>query len=640
MEKMSEETRTDTRERLLAGLLIAKNELAELRKKYDVLQAHAVTVTSLHATTEVETTVGLVQPDRSTVLSTLTWRELMSAAHRINTADACDHLENARLYPDLYEGVVVDDVLLLTQPYLTYHKELTLSIDRAIQDIMVGMRKQPVGNTRLFTGIRPSEWVVDFLQIFDRAERVGVEPYPGFRQMEEYFYRTEKASVLTTTGTSMMNLRTYPTDIVYHTVRFASLFTTMVFEADDQMIKSTYTDIEVMVHYSMRVYEKGTHYPAFLRRPSDYTFGSNWIILTEAVTLAARQIKNVMHKGLYFRVSAARGSTPSVELVRETVRDDGNKVFVVAEVPSEIMAGLRLDILRNILQYRRRVALSVTGDVTLQEESPIGRLLNFDKNAVKEFTRMYSDMNYSDPTLVQGQLLPGTATLRCVHGVFALLVSVVGSLYGLKKPSESLDPCILLARCMRYDTESDVVRYASSTEAMPGLLFYTMIASESRIDSREFFKGRPDKISFCNAFGTYAALVAPIATKCEDIRWMDTDCLDQVRASAGKDLQVARASYLNQLMFYAHYKEKGAGLMDYFKNRRPVSASTKSLVTPLNLRKNYTNDYTFYTNPIVFGISYEVVESRKPVRPVVERVIQILQPTATDDDDVVFIPTK
>ena len=110
-------------------------------------------------------------------------------------------------------------------------------------------------------------------------------------------------------------------------------------------------------------------------------------------------------------------------------------------------------------------------------ESPIGRLLNFDERAVTEFKSLYKTLDPYNPEYVNGQINERVAYFSCVQRIYAMLVSAALAFYANRSQGSSdMEVGIVMSKCMNLDESTDTIMYASTAEAFPGLLFYTMLA--------------------------------------------------------------------------------------------------------------------------------------------------------------------
>ena len=229
-----------------------------------------------------------------------------------------------------------------------------------------------------------------------------------------------------------------------------------------------------------------------------------------------------------------------------------------------------------------------------------------------------------------------------------MLVSAAATVYVNSSP-ETHQPNVSMTidKCVHYDDSSDMVRYASSTEAFPGLLFYTMLSSGSNkstfdklpnisavdrhapgMSSPTFFEDRPDRRDFFNTFGTYAFMVTTlskskvsnsypvnVSAAREGIRWMPTETINCIRASAGKQLWDSQAAYLSLLGFFAHPSNLKAwlgkeGLLNYFRDKGPAINGYKPLA--VSFRESYSDIRAFFALPVMYSARVDFVDTTRP----------------------------
>lgn len=605
---------------------------------------------------------------REELIQSMSWEELSVAAHVLakNTYRpqtwSPEKIQSGALFPQFIatednDKSTLDDgayTQLLFTPYFTHYQairqELVESGRRLHLKRLELSKKMPHLQIDILATLSPGEWVTDFLFVFDRAKRVGASGYPSPREMNDVFFTTNIVNIIDhgTSGSHAVSLKNYAADIGYHFVRFASLYTTIKFNpvSNLNMSPAVYTDMELLVHFAMRTAQRDVRYEDFLLQPSSYLTGTKYMIFVPAIKRAAKEIMDSFRNGLFFKARSRYG----LDLQRRTLSSSGVWKKEPAPVPNEIMVGLVMDILENVTLYERRREMAVLSgyknlDVRDSRlESPIGRLLNFDERAVAEFKCLYRELDSSCPESVNAQLSERVASLGCVQHVYAMLVSAASTLYANWNPhDQKLGVSTVIDKCIHAE---DTIKYASSAEAYPGLLFYTMLASGSRpedflaipretaleeelpgVSSPGFFEDRPDRKSFFDTFGCYAfrmkaiskskldnALPVDVNDTTEGIRWMTDESIHMIRSSAGKQLWESKAAYISLLGFFAHPNNRTLWLnnpdvLDYFKDTRRKRGHYK----PLTKFERTTDDFrAFFALPVMYIARMDCVDVARP----------------------------
>ena len=610
---------------------------------------------------------------REEILESMTWEELSTAAHVLaenkyqSQTTTSEKIQSAVLFPQFLfadeteNASLLDDgayTQLLIAPYFIHYRSMRLElveIGRELQEKRDHLARNSTLQVDITTAVVPSEWMANFLYVFHRAKTVGTQGYPTPRELEDIFYTTKVVRRITDGhNTVSTQMRSYAFDIGYHCVRFASLFTTLPFNPlNDLCMKATlYTDFELLVHFAMRIAKNDVKYEDFLTNPSSYLSGSKYSLMREAVNHAVREIMSSFEKGLYFKANSSYG----IELMKRTQSPSGDTYSKeAAVVPDNIMAGLCLDVLENRILYERRKEMAVFGGLRKLEardmrvESPIGRLLNFDERSVAEFEAMYKRIEPRRPQLVNAQLSDRIASFRCVHRVYAMLVSAAATVFAMRLPNDStLQVSFVIDRCMRHDPDTGAVIYASTAEAFPGLLFYTMLASPAKWEDFEkiatksatdteqpgisdptYFANRPDRRAFFDTFGCYAFRVESITkakvntsfpidvnAATEGIRWMTNVDLSIIRASIRKQLADAQSAFITLLAFNANLRNsslwlKDANVLAYFKDQKITKDGTCKYRKLTSFHENYVDTRAFFALPVMYSARADLIDTSK-----------------------------
>jgi len=698
--------RSATNENTIAShIATLENLVSELQRKYAtvvnqsaVLQPLSVSIAPSENVSEESQVLPPQGNTREEILESMTWEELSTTAHVLaenkyqSQMTTLEKIQSAVLFPQFFteeaeDSRVLDDgayTQLLIAPYFIHYKNMRLElveIGRELQQKRDQLARNSTLQVDITTAVVPSEWMADFLYVFHRAKTVGTQGYPTPRELEDVFYTTKIVRRITEGhNTVSTQLRSYAFDIGYHCVRFASLFTTLPFNpVNDLNMKPTlYTDFELLVHFAMRTAKNDVKYEDFLINPSLYLSGSKYAVMKEAVNRAVREIISSFEKGLYFKANNNYG----VELMKRTQSPSGDTYSKeTAVVPDNIMVGLCLDVLDNRILYERRKEMAVFGGLRKLEardmrvESPIGRLLNFDERSVAEFETMYKRLEPRRPELVNAQLSDRIASFRCVHRVYAMLVSAAATVFAMRVSTDSTLPVsFVIDRCMRYDPDTGAVMYASTAEAFPGLLFYTMLASPAKwenfekIDSKKatdtvqpgisdptYFANRPDRRAFFDTFGCYAFRVESITkakvntvfpidvnATTEGIRWMTNVDLSIIRASIRKQLAEAQSAFISLLAFNANLRNSSLWLKDtnilaYFKDQIAKDGTCKYRKLT-SFHENYVDTRAFFALPVMYSARADLIDTSKLGKITTEetsghRLVDILQQINTQPTD-------
>lgn len=706
--QFAERKEEDQNRDLLSELLEMNRKQIDIKKQYEELinQIHSVTELSGIREVTVESTAqqqekSVVSPepcDREQLIRTLSVDELILAC-RLKAEEEYkdrqrdfDRIELLPTFPNLANPLddEMDNYLteetsleLLMKPYFTYYKERkhhVLLEEAKNKRTMTNYYTVSTKDTRAIVLVTPNTWFQDFLQVYSRARTIGELQYPSYRPMDNIYFKEYHVRTITDEGKKNVlgRVKTYTLDILYHMIRFASLYGTINFipveSESSYMLPTQYTDVEILVHFSAFMSSE-IDYMDFLRKPQTYLRNEKFLFLTRAVERASEKIRlSYSETDLVFFCTRAM-DTYALALLQEGENNTKKTMYV----PDEIIVILKSFILDNIHMHRRRVLrmreAGVEGNANvIVQHSPIARLLNYDRQARREFEKLYKKINPADPTGVNVQNSALLKELPCIHSLYAQLLSASGALYALTmdelgKPHAAS----LITRTMKIDEEyADVVQYASSVEAAPGLLFYVMLGLGTEkadllestkeyirgdvycgMTKRSYFKHRPDRTAFFNSFATYSSYVAKIPeaknkqNAFTEIRWMSREFIEQIRMIDKKNIQTARASYINMLLKYSLHDNEFSELdvMQYFKSPHKEQPSS-SLKADVNVCKNFV----FFILPILYNIesSFFTLEDPAmqrephdmPFRYVMQMEMEAEEKKRESDRDSAYIPTK
>ena len=217
--------------------------------------------------------------------------------------------------------------------------------------------------------------------------------------------------------------------------------------------------------------------------------------------------------------------------------------------------------------------------------------------------------------------------LVCASSVFYV---VQKERSGHSSSVHNLEISTVLNRCVHYNEASNILSYASTTEAFPGLLFYAMLnlGSEScgsltrdrenaydenhpGVSSPLFFRERADRKAFFDVFGVYCnnlptlkssrlntfTAIVDNVNDCKGMRTMSR--LREVGRAAAKDIGLAKAAYISLLGQFCKKNRwpSEAERQSYFKSTWPNKAYHP--LTTFHI--NQVDFSAFYTSPILFS---------------------------------------
>ncbi|XP_019628936.1 PREDICTED: uncharacterized protein LOC109473502 [Branchiostoma belcheri] len=654
------------------------------------------------------------QQSRDNVIATLTWEDLVTKARSLADTALDDRMniireiELGRRYPETLAPTIAITPNMqeeyMSRPAVAYYGDLVPALAERIREAQEPLqrldRSKELG---IFVEVLPSQWFIDFLHVFYRAKRIGPVTYPRTINLNDKLYQEYKITLVDThtkIGTPTTK-KSYTIDTPYHLSLFGSLLTNTKFvpmeKERDVMSTAIYSDIELLVDYAVRASED-LDYDHFQRDPYAFFTGTRYQNLLHAVDQAVRDL--VQSMGSKYKLMA----TPhGVKVIEVKVAEDKSGVSGYKKdgpVPARIMAVLRTLIEDNMRLYNRTAAIAAYKGLRAEtiggdnnrilgtsfkyiprghiRMSPIGRLLNFDINAVSDFSKLYN-MSGIQAEKLRMSVVSGIDMLPCVQKVYVQLLMAavavhtitIGQLttthttYSWKKMTTSSKT--VLETCTRLNHETKTVQYMSSLEGFPGSIFLSMLADNSEdrkladlshntiepyMSHQDYFAKVKAREHFFNLFGAYVTMIPTIAeaklaqsvpgmagvlTPNKDdrvatnegiysevdknfrgIRWMSPDRMDQLRASTGADIYVILASHINKAIVRmadsTFYRED---IIPYFM-AKPVES--EAITTPLKVYENYYNAelglVNFMSNPIVYYSRTNMVEPKSEKMPI------------------------
>lgn len=554
-------------------------------------------------------------------------------------------------------------------PYLSYLQMIKNNMINVSRKIIQDQNtsKSTTLKTSSYVVFSPNKWFQEFLYVYDKARNIHKADFPKYENMENIFYTTHKYYPLSRNANSpLMICKNYALDIPYHLSRFSSIISKINFTPYQHfpMVKDTFTDIELLIHYALRKETK--EYLDFLQDPKPFfacaELGSKYTLLLERLHEAVTEILQSWKSTYRFR-NTAKG----IELTELIIENDKN-TYKKINVPDSIVKHLSSDILDNILVFERENEMTdftchTYSSPHICKESPLGKIINFDKASRAEFVKYYKMINLENPLLVSAHChLKVLGGFSCIAKVYSMLLMASLCLYNMSHAEknemitpESLAPIIV--SCVRYDSNLNIIFYASSLEVFPGLLFYTFLGAnensanllnrpttakrssdvwynnESGLSDFSYFEHNKQRIGFFNLFAMYSAQLKPLSTSpqtnslptslyednydsegfCNNlgIRWVTRDNLQMLYDSL-PEIVDCRANYCTILAQICTTHEgrrlhSNQSLNQYFLH---VPLNKNHIACTSTVEKCY-NIFTFYKLPVVFSYQYIIAEKPK-----------------------------
>lgn len=558
-------------------------------------------------------------------------------------------------------------------PYLSYLQKIKnnmISVSRKHLQDQVTSKYQKTVKTLSYIVFSPNKWFQEFLYVYEKAKHIHKDYYPKYENMENLLYTKNKYYPLTRdANASMMICKNYALDIPYHLSRFAALISKIKFVPYKSlpMMQDTFTDIELLIHYALR--KDTQEYSNFLQDPKSFfactELGSKHTLLLHRLHQAAVEILQSW-KSTYKVRNTSRG----MELV-ELISSKDENAYQKINVPDIIVKNLSLDILDNIMVYEREREIpdytyQVNSNPHIYKESPLGKLLNFDKASRAEFIRYYKLVNPENPLLVSARFhIKVIGGFSCIAKVYSMLMMASLCLYNMSdienesvhQKFDEVSLAAILGSCIRYNSNLNIIFYASTLEIFPGLLFYTFLGAneksdnlsnhakaqrssnvwyehESGLSDFSYFEHNKQRTDFFNLFAMYAAQLKPLSDSSQTntlptslyqqsydskgisenlgIRWVTHNNL-QMLCESVPEIAECRANYCTILAQICRVDEgrrlhSDRDLNQYFLRLLPNKDNKPCTPTVEN---NY-QIATFYKLPVVFLYEYIVAEKPKP----------------------------
>lgn len=581
---------------------------------------------------------GLASEEQLQFLSNLSWNDVITVSHKLAEENNREQVlrYNEIVASQTFPKIVIEPPLTKIDPVLLVHKPYYGFFDNVVEEYNRLQNNVAITNTDL--GIKkhvillPSQWVIDFLRVFDIDNKDPNILYPITQSFQNIYLMVMQINSSRFTS----RLRQYTPDMHYHIMRFISTLTSIMFTPPPDTAflfpATIFSDIYLLCHFAVMLEEvlnpdnTAFTYEEFLR--NEYTILKNTKgklqlqrIVTDAVLFLvgcldkSHRFYFVNNRNIYLRY-----------IVNNTANDKSIQLRSTP-VPETIVKVLRPLILNNHHNYKQRYQQlryqsSENTQYDITDLSPIGQLLNHDETAISEFTTL--SKKYGPNITIN--LLEDINMMACVNNLFAILQQAAWAIHLSKPTGKWLKDIIpnVLDRSIYFDDKNKGVMYGSTGEILPGIYIrhmfsdYTLFSEESTTHqeissfvNEDFFNKpqRSDRVSFFNLFRTYSRLVPPTkdVSSVKKIRTISHESIHQFYITTLKSRSFIRSCLLN--VFLAT-KEKSLDrnqerqVMNYFKDNFIVTPESTPLNVTIDVFRSYQDkelgDYNFYINPCTY----------------------------------------
>lgn len=513
-----------------------------------------------------------------------------------------------------------------------------------------------------FPIIYPCKWVIDFCNIIE-VPKFADERGQVIQHMNNNSGVLKNKLYTTVNGFEVMQLsnhtklnrmksvhKIYAMDLPYHMCRFLSIFGSAIF-VPEQLHKNQfktierYTDTHILIHFALKSHED--LYDEFLKDQLMFCKTRRSFLIQALNKATNLLISSNRCSDVMFNINKDgntklyKKTIDNQNCIKPTGTEQAFKKKLI-EVPHEVMRVLRTFILPDIDEYKQDCMIStVTDSFKMFEQkysqyimSPIGKLINFEKQSQKEFSDL--DKEQQGETSIHRYLNPKAAFLPCMVNIYTFLLQAA---YGIREICDPinldnvdvtflLDELIVKGEDIGYPSE---ISYLSVFEAFPGLFYYSTL-SKSLQDSLSYesdISTTEKKYSdIFRLFENYISFVPKIVMKSNclnnlhmtefinppDIRWVNAGKILLLIGTCKKEIQGIRCSLLNG------YKKKHE--VDFETNKSkwnyfisPISPK-HILKTELDIEKSYFSPNlkcaygAFYRTPITMGMDIKVLQTR------------------------------
>lgn len=605
-------------------LQTALAELDELKANYETLKIRAGHLGTVHIEAgqvdDNDVEDAAMDVTREEWITSFSWSELMEHAHRLAATDYELYREDllkmevAQQQP----AALVDEAKLLHAvglgmsdflfyslhvPTFTYYITLRSTIDEVVRknrgDLVSNESNLGGDSMGIHVALTPSQWFLDVLTVFNGADKTGAGVYyPAFVDLEDRAFKTTKdVWEIPETGTKLpvgfTNPRimvTYALDLPYHLTNFANMFGTMSFVPDKKFGRlfqsAVYTDMQLLIHFAAASSNQ-IDYADFLKNEIDYQKGPKFLFLVKEIKAVAKILRDSF-VGVHF----TRGDK-GPKLVKRLGADKIEN----APVPNAVLTVLRQFIVNNMSDHLRRSAIiGIRGDPSKPpsrdriKDTPLGQLLNFSTQAVRDFTKLINNLkgvNNVTENNIQMNLAQASdlGVLPIIQSIYAQLMVAANCIAATRHRTTSQPNArILLERVMTVDDRYNTPIYNSSFDVIPGLLFHTILGGfnekgELNFRKKDYFNKAAYRVVFFNVLGSYLRIVPTFKEKktalkvptlsgvislkdpdlaagnvpshgridqlIEGVRWIEPLALEQLKASSTHNITDIICSFIN-----------------------------------------------------------------------------------------------
>lgn len=578
------------------------------------------------------------------------------------------------LISEFFPAVMEDNLLSSLKNKINTENNYALFIATKYQEICrlyISQAKQSVCDKRVLeTTVKqdpvlclypitfPCQWALDFCNIVEVpsfiTERGKILQYMKSNTggLENKLYTSiygteimEQSNVRQQRKTTSVH-KAYALDLPYHMCRFLAIFGSALFLPDVSDRRQypemeRFTDTQLLVHFAIK-YVDEDYYNEFLKDELHF-FKTKRSVVVSALNKAINLLLQTDDiKDTKFNVNK-EGNVKIYKIVQKSDGTNNTKTEgtvqeikkAVIDVPYEVMKVLRTFILPNTEEYRKERTLStVIGKLNnfkqkyaLWISSPIGKILNFDKQAQRDFSTLENDLQ--GEIAIHRYLNSKTAFLPCVTNMYTLLLQAA---YGIREVCDPVDlktnvalivdEIIINGDDIGYPMQ---ICYLSVFEAFPGL-FYSSALSQTLQDfhNNKEIPSNDDQLVIFRLFENYVSFIPKIRLSTKDtsklfmselihpsdIRWVNAEKLIYILGTCKKEVLQVRCNLINTKKL-KHAFESNDSQWKYFTC--PISANN-ILKTNLDLEKSYYSPNwksslgAFFRAPITMGLKLTRLE--------------------------------
>lgn len=595
----------------------------------------------------------LPEEEQIRFLNNLSWNDIIAASFNLaekgNKAQILRY--NEVVASQTFPKIIVDPPLTKPDPILLVHQSYYAYFDdvndeyRSLQNTLATINTDTQTKDHII--LLPSQWIIDFLKVFDTHNKNPNILYPTSQSFQNIFYLTLQINQVINTQNTLpvvkSSLKQYTPDIHYHIMRFISTLTSVLFtplpDATSLFPPTVFSDMHLFCHFAVMLNQIDDQsqtpftYEAFLKGEYDILQNSKsrvqlQVMVTKAILFLKECLDNshrfyLVNNRIYLRYIATNTSNDTSIQLRPT------------PVPDEVVKVLRPLILNNIHNYKKRYQGLVyqhneNFQFSVIDLSPIGQLLNHDQTAINEFTALYKKYGTDMPI----SLVDDINMMSCIHNLFSVLQQAAWAIYLSVPTNKWLKDIVpnVLNKAIYLNTVNKGVIYGSTGEILPGVYIrhilsdYTLFSDSSDFRDTSAFNEnffnrnhRTDRVSFFNLFRTYSRLVPPIKdiSSMTKIRNISHKTMHQFYISTLKNRSSIRYSLLNIFLQTREKKlirKQELQVMNYLKDNSIVTAESTPLKLTIDVFASYQDkdlgDYNFYINPCTYR-TLKVIERLK-----------------------------